>query len=135
MSSKKVKAGETDDTVIDCTSLGTDTAPPPPTSASSQSATSTPQSPSSTDAPKKESSGGFLEMMTGVISAVPFKMAILLYIVFVLVNSTIFIEYCIEPLGKSYHDGTLTNTGTYLQGLFLVIGYMIMHALVVTEII
>ncbi len=84
----------------------------------------------------KEKNGDFGDLISGVLSSVPLKMAVLLYIVFIIINSTVFIEYCIEPLGKSYHDGNgVTEVGTYLQGLFLVVGYMIMYALVANEVI
>lgn len=90
-----------------------------------------------TDTPSvPDKSNDFVQIMGNIVSGIPFKMSIIIFIIFVLINSTIFIEYCIEPLGKRYYDTEgVTNAGTYLQGLFLVIGYMLMYGLISTGLI
>ena len=77
----------------------------------------------------------FWDVLSSIATAIPFKMAFLLFFIFLLINSTIFIEYIIEPMGKSYYDNSVTEAGTYMQGLFLASGYMIMYALTANEIV
>ena len=123
----------------DAFSLGT-TDPPPDSTAKKKKDSSKEGDGSSKekmdDGSTKSKSGDFWDMVSGIFTSIPIKMMILLYIVFIIINSTVFIEYCIEPLGKTYHDANgMTNTGTYLQGLFLVVGYTIMYALTSNNVI
>jgi hypothetical protein len=77
-----------------------------------------------------EKKGDLGSMFSSLFSKIPIKMAFLLFIIFVLINSTVFIEYCVEPFGKNYFDGiNVTSTGTYLQGLFLSVAYIILATL------
>lgn len=125
----------------DAFSLGTTDPAQPPESTTKKKKDSSKEGDDSSkekmdDGSTKSKSGDFWDMVSGIFTSIPIKMMVLLYIVFIIINSTVFIEYCIEPLGKTYHDANgMTNTGTYLQGLFLVVGYMIMYALTSNNVI
>lgn len=74
---------------------------------------------------ENEESGGFWGIVQELISSIPYKISILLFIVLVLMNSTSFMEFVLEPMGKAYYDGgQLTNLGTYIHCLFMVLGYI-----------
>ncbi len=86
---------------------------------------------------KKQASSNdeFGAVIWALIKSVPWKIAICLFLLFIVINSTIFIEYCIEPFGNTYASTQLTDKGIYLQGLFLSIGYIVLNTLVSYEIL
>lgn len=103
---------------------------------STSSAQSTSTTTTKNDTSQTPAVNDFWDVISGVLKAVPYKMAILIYMIFIVINSTIFIEYTIEPLGSSYYGSAgLTNSGTYLQGLFLVIGYLAVYILLANEVV
>jgi hypothetical protein len=78
--------------------------------------------------PKKDDD--FWGLLSGIFTSIPWKVAIFLYIIFLLVNTAVFLEYVIEPIGNTFVDGgNLTDKGIALQGLFFVIAYIVVDML------
>lgn len=83
----------------------------------------------------KKDNGDFGTVMWEFFRSIPWKMAAFVFILFIVINSTIFIEYFLEPFGSTYEAGQITDKGVYLQGMFLVIGYMVVYGLASTGIV
>ncbi len=84
------------------------------------------------DQTEKSDFGGFL---WEIIRAVPYKMALFIFLLFVVINTTIFVENFIEPWGNTYVGGHVTDKGIYIQGLFITIGYIVVHSLVANGVV
>ena len=89
--------------------------------------------PQSGETAKKESDFG--SFIWEFLRSIPWKMAVFVFLLFIVINSTIFIEYFLEPMGGTYVAGQLTDKGIYTQGMFLAIGYMVLHGLAAMEIV
>ena len=63
--------------------------------------------------------------------------AILLFILFIVLNTSFFIEDVMKKINSNWttNDGNLTSNGVIVQGLFLSLGYIIIDLLVSSDII
>ena len=72
--------------------------------------------------------------ITSVISSLglnTFKTAILLFILFILVSSDVFIDRVLSSSDNAYVEGrSCTVKGTIVQGLIISLGFILIHALV-----
>lgn len=73
-----------------------------------------------------------LDVVGSVFSRLNIWVAVLLFIVFCLMNTTIFIEDVMKKINGDFvsADGNLTSNGTIVQGLFLSLAYIIIDLLV-----
>ena len=82
-----------------------------------------------------ECSGGgekhdFGDVLSGILGSIPWTMAILLLILYLFINSTIFINDVLKPMYPDAVDiDRTTNLGTIISGVVLVLGYIILDIL------
>lgn len=74
-------------------------------------------------------------LIVGGIAGVNFKMAILIFIIFILISSTTFITRILSEFGGAVNLKTPTTYGVILQGMFLCIAFLIIDSLSRMEII
>ena len=82
----------------------------------------------------EECSGGekhdFGDVLSGILGSIPWTMAILLLILYLFINSTIFINDVLKPMYPDAVDiDRTTNLGTIISGIVLVLGYIILDIL------
>ena len=78
----------------------------------------------------KKKGNDFTSMMVDLLTNIPWKVAILLYILFIIINSDIIMKLMFE--GTSMIDplnNTTTTGGTVVQGIILVLGFIILDML------
>lgn len=69
-------------------------------------------------------------LLSSMISEVNYKLIIALFIIFTFVISNVFSERVIKRFNNTHSGGQLTNYGIMLQGIFLVLGYMIVDSMI-----
>lgn len=90
---------------------------------------------SNNDNEECETSGGgekhdFGDVLSGILGSIPWTMAILLLILYLFINSTIFINDVLKPMYPDAVDiDRTTNLGTVISGVVLVLGYIILDIL------
>ncbi len=68
-------------------------------------------------------------MLISVGNTIQWKKVILLWLLFILMNTEIFIDKCIAMFDDSVVDGTLSMKGTFIMSLLLVISYIFIDLL------
>jgi hypothetical protein len=88
---------------------------------------------------EEESSGKHdaFDIFGGLFGKVHIWIAILLFVLFVIINTSFFIEDVIKKINSDFvsMDGNLTSSGILIQGVFLSLGYIIIDLLVSGDII
>lgn len=82
-----------------------------------------------------EHKNGFVDMLGDTISSHQYKLMFALFIIFIFVNSDVFIGRVLGRVSGATEFNTTTNYGSMLQALFLVISYIIMETLIKNEVI
>jgi len=78
----------------------------------------------------------FPSMFRDLFSAVPWKLAVMQFILFVILMSSQFSEQVLSRINSSWVDGaTPTNTGTVVLGLFLTMSLILFDLLIKGEFI
>ena len=73
----------------------------------------------------------FPSMFRDLFSAVPWKLALIQFILFIILMSSQFSERVLSHMNSSWVDGaTPTNTGTVVLGLFLTISLILFDLLI-----
>lgn len=67
--------------------------------------------------------------------SIKIKNAILLFIVFILLSTDVFIDQVLARFDGAVDGMTPTSTGVLVQAIFLIIGYILIEALTTTSII
>lgn len=77
-----------------------------------------------------------LMMVVKALSNIQYKSLIFLFILFVLVTSDVFVEVILKKMSGTVDDaGDATPYGTVIQGLILVLAYMILNFFIDQEIL
>ena len=72
----------------------------------------------------------------GAIGMKNFKVSAWLFILYILINSDVFIERILSDKNNTYADGRhATSAGVMLQGLILAVSYIIINSLVAADLI
>jgi hypothetical protein len=90
-----------------------------------------------TDAdPKDASRGTLLSMIIHALCNIKYKSLIFLFILFILITSDVFVNVLLKKLdGAVDEHGYSTPYGTVVQGLFLVLGHMVLNFCIEQELI
>lgn len=83
--------------------------------------------------PKK--SDDFISIIMNMLSNIPYKMAFLLFLVFILIMSDLFHDYILIQFDGAIVEGRITSYGHLVQDLGLVIFYIIFDALMQNHLI
>lgn len=84
----------------------------------------------SEDEPEKKTND-FPSMFRGLASAVPWKLAIIQFILFFIIMSSQFAEHVISYMNKNWVDGDmLTTSGTVAAGVLLTMGLILFDLLI-----
>jgi hypothetical protein len=72
----------------------------------------------------------FGDVLGGIVGSIPWTMAILLLILYLFINSSIFINDVLKPMYPDAVDiDRTTNLGTIISGIVFVLGYIILDIL------
>lgn len=67
----------------------------------------------------------------GAIGSKTFKISVLIFILFIIINSDVFIDRILSDKAGTYVEGRHpTGKGTVIQGMLLSVGYILLHVLV-----
>lgn len=78
---------------------------------------------------KKPLRDNFVEVVSDLVSGVKYKYYVLLFIIFLFLSSDIFVNRMLSRLDGAVEYKTPTSYGTGLQGMFLVMGGIIVDLL------
>lgn len=78
---------------------------------------------------RDKSPGDFPSLIGDLLTRINWKMSMFLFILFIIITSDIFIDKCLRKIPGSVENMTSTNKGTVIQGIFLVIFFIIMDGI------
>lgn len=87
------------------------------------------------DESSDKKSDDFISIIMNSICNIPYKMSFLLFLVFILIMSDIFHDYILIQFDGSIIEGRVSSYGHIIQGLGLVLFYIIFDALIKNNII
>lgn len=82
-----------------------------------------------------EHHAGFVNMLGDSIGGMGFKMMAILLLLFILVNSDVFVMRILAKVNGAVDLNAATNYGTIIQGIFLVMAYIVLDTLVKNNVI
>jgi|SRR5579883_3683017 len=83
------------------------------------------------DIGKKKKPDDLASAFMGFFTTINYKMLLFLFIIFIFITSDIFVDKILSRInGTVEHTNITTNKGTFIQGLFLVLFYIIMDMLI-----
>lgn len=83
----------------------------------------------------KKGPDDFMKMTVEILSEVQYKLFFLVFIIFVIINSDIFINRILGKFSHTMDGHRITSWGVVLQGTFLVLGAIAIDALVKNNIV
>jgi hypothetical protein len=83
----------------------------------------------------KKGPDDFVKMTIEIFSDIQYKLFFLIFIVFIILNSDVFINRILGKFSNSIDGHRITSWGTILQGTFLVLGAIAIDALVKNNIV
>jgi hypothetical protein len=69
--------------------------------------------------------GDFVSMIMDNIGKIPWKIAIILFILYIIINSDIFVNKVLSNITGTAVDGTITSKGIIVSGMILSIMYVL----------
>jgi len=81
---------------------------------------------------KSKTPGDFPSLFADLFLKINWKMAFFLFLFFIILTSDIFIDKCLRKIPGSVDNMTSTNKGSVIQGVVLVIFFVIMDAIIST---
>ena len=66
-------------------------------------------------------------MLSSLISATNLKLMLALFLIFIFITSNVFTTRVLRGFSGTYDRNEITNYGVVLQGIFLVLAYMMME--------
>ena len=79
---------------------------------------------------KTKTPGDFPSLFADLFMRINWKMAFFLFLFFIILTSDIFIDKCLRKVPGSVNNMTSTNKGTVIQGVVLVIFFIIMDTII-----
>jgi len=79
---------------------------------------------------KSKTPGDFPSLFADLFLKINWKMAFFLFLIFIILTSDIFIDKCLRKIPGSVDNMTSTNKGSVIQGVFLVIFFVIMDGII-----
>jgi hypothetical protein len=84
----------------------------------------------------KPATPAFVSMITSAAYGVPYRSLFFLFVLFILITSDVFAHTMLKKAsGAIDDDGRVSPYGTVIQGLLLVIGYMILDFLISRDVL
>lgn len=83
----------------------------------------------------KKGPDDFMKMTVEIFSEIQYKLFFLIFIVFIILNSDVFINRILSKFSSTLDGHRITSWGTVLQGTFLVLGAIAIDALVKNNIV
>ncbi len=68
---------------------------------------------------------GLWELLVHITTNINYKLILGLFILFMFITSNVFNERVVKKFGNTFDGGVLTSWGVAVQGMFLVIAYML----------
>jgi hypothetical protein len=87
-------------------------------------------SPSKSASDKKNAPSDIPAILADLIMNLPWSLALILFIIYVLLNSDIFINGVLSKINNASKNMVPTNKGTFISGLFLSIAFIIFYMLI-----
>jgi hypothetical protein len=84
---------------------------------------------------RDEKPDSFQYIFVDVMSKLNWKVAVILFLVFVILSSELMMEKVYHSIPGAVKNGALTNTGVLVQGVMLVLFYMVVDGLVTAGVI
>lgn len=84
---------------------------------------------------EKKFNDDFIGIIMNTLSSIPYKMAFLLFMIFVLIMSDIFHDYVLIQFDGAIVEGRIRSYGHVVQGVFLVLIYIIFDVLITNGVI
>ena len=67
----------------------------------------------------------FAKLLVDGVSKIQYKQVIFLFIIFIILTSDVFINRVLSKISGAVEGKSASNYGTVLQGIFLVLGYIL----------
>lgn len=83
----------------------------------------------------KRSPDDFMKMIVEIFSEIQYKLFFLIFIVFIIINSDVFINRILGKFNNTLDGHRITSWGTILQGTFLVLGAIAIDATIKNNIV
>lgn len=93
------------------------------------------ESKNSTSGNKNKTPGDFPSLFADLFLKINWKMAFFLFIIFIVLTSDVFIDKCLRKIPGSVTNMTSTNKGSIIQGVFLVLFFIIMDGIISSGVI
>ena len=84
---------------------------------------------------KNEKTNDLAEMLLSPFMAINFKTCLLLFLIFLFVSSNIFYDQFLSNFDDTKASGQLTNKGVVIQGIFLVLFFIVAQMVVEFDLI
>lgn len=84
---------------------------------------------------KKNRPDDFSVMLKDMVCSFNYKLIFMLFFFFLLVNSDVFMTRILEKFDNAYDYKSPTNYGVVLQGIFLILMYMVADVLIKQDVI
>jgi hypothetical protein len=79
---------------------------------------------------KSNDPGDFPSLFADLFMRINWKMAFFLFLIFIILTSDVFIDKALRKIPGSVNNMTSTNKGSVIQGVFLVLFFIIMDAVI-----
>jgi hypothetical protein len=79
---------------------------------------------------QKKPSNNFITLIVDAFSNIRFKLLIMIYIMFVFLSSDVFVDRVLSNFEGAVDIRSATNYGIMIQGMFLVLGYVVLEILI-----
>ena len=84
---------------------------------------------------KNEDRGDFVEMLCDAAKKTNFKLLFFLFISFLFVSSDVFVGSTLSRINGAVEMGQITNYGTIIQGILLILLYIVFDILIASDFI
>lgn len=77
-----------------------------------------------------ENNDDLTDTVLGMVKQIPFKKALLLFLIFIIAMSDIFEQFILSNFKNTINMGIISSKGILIQSIFIILAYIIMDILV-----
>ena len=78
----------------------------------------------------KSTTGNFITIIVESLSKIKYKFLALIFVMFIFISSDVFNERILSNFDSAVEVRTVTNYGIMLQGIFFVLGFIVLEILI-----
>ena len=79
---------------------------------------------------QKKTSNNFIALVVDAFGKIQFKLLIFIFIMFVFLSSDVFVDRILSNFDGAVELHAVSNYGIMLQGIFMVLGYVVLQILI-----